>query len=103
VLWWTRLLLRRTHPWPHRDGAGPRIVEGGQHQGTRAIVAAVVAGAVGAVVLAFPLPLAFAAIVGMGGQEGEGTPEDTVVPAVVGVEATAAAEGTLHLRVQSRT
>jgi hypothetical protein len=71
VLRWTRqLLLQRTHPWPHRDGAGPGIVEGGPSWGTPTIVVAVVAGATGAIVLALPLPLpltlAFAAVVGVG-------------------------------------
>jgi hypothetical protein len=37
------------------------------------------------------------------GQEGEGPPEDMTVPAVVGTEMSATAEGTLHLRTQSRT
>jgi hypothetical protein len=37
------------------------------------------------------------------GHEGEGLPENMVVPAVVGAEAVAAAEGTLHLRARSRT
>jgi hypothetical protein len=67
MLWWTRRLpLWRTHPWPHRDGAGLKIVEGGPHRGAPAIVAIVVAGAI---VLVFPLPvaltLAFAANVGV--------------------------------------
>jgi hypothetical protein len=61
-----QLLLRRTHPWPHRDGAGPGII-GGPRQGAPAVVA-------GAIVLAFPflLPLVFAAIVGGGGRRGRG-------------------------------
>jgi hypothetical protein len=108
VLWWTRrLLLRRTHHWPHRDGASLGIVEGGPHRGAPAIVTTVVARAVGAVVLAFPLPcaltLVFATIVVVWGHEGEGPPGDMAVPAVVGAEAVAAAESTLHLRAQSRT
>jgi hypothetical protein len=108
VLWWThRLLLRRTYHWTHRDGASPGIVEGGPHRGASAIVTAVVARAVGAVVLAFSLPcaltLAFATIVVVWGQEGEGPPGDTAVPAVVGAEAVAAVESTLHLRARSRT
>jgi hypothetical protein len=37
------------------------------------------------------------------GQEGEGSPEDMVVPAAVGVEATIAMEGVLLLRARSRT
>jgi hypothetical protein len=37
------------------------------------------------------------------GQEGEGSSEDTVIPTVVGVEVATAMEGTLHLRVRSRT
>jgi hypothetical protein len=48
-----RLLLRRTHSWPHRDGADPGIVEGGPSRGTSAVVA----GATSAIVLAFPFPL----------------------------------------------
>jgi hypothetical protein len=64
-----RLLLRRTHPWAHRDGAGSGIVEEVPRQGAPAIVAAVVAGAVD---LAFSLPLAltlaFATVVGVGGR-----------------------------------
>jgi hypothetical protein len=77
VLRWMRwLLLRRTHPWPHRDGASPGIVEGGPHRGAPTIVADVVAGVTGAVVLAFILPLdltrAFVAVVGVGGRRGRG-------------------------------
>jgi hypothetical protein len=94
------------HTWPHRDGAGPGIVKGGSSRGASAIVAAVVVGAAGAVVLAFPLSLAltlaFAAIVGLG-QEGEGPPEDMAVPAATDVEAAAATEGALLLRARSRT
>jgi hypothetical protein len=72
-MWWTCwLLLQRTHPWPHQDGAGPRIVEGGPRRGA----AVVVAGAVRAVVLAFFLPLAltlaFATIIGGGSRRGRG-------------------------------
>jgi hypothetical protein len=37
------------------------------------------------------------------GQEGEGPPEDMVVPAAAGVEAAAATEGALLLRARSRT
>jgi hypothetical protein len=37
------------------------------------------------------------------GQEGEGSPEDTMVPAVVDAEAATAVEGTFHLRAPSRT
>jgi hypothetical protein len=55
----------------------------------------------------FPLPLAltlaFAVVVGVGGQEGEGPPEDTVVPAVVGAKVVAEEEDALHLRARSRT
>jgi hypothetical protein len=36
------------------------------------------------------------------GQEGAGPPKNMAVPAVVGTEATAAAEGALHLRAPSR-
>jgi hypothetical protein len=51
---WTHwLLLWRTHSWPHRDGVGPVIVEGGPRRGAPAIVA----GAIRAVVLPFLLPL----------------------------------------------
>jgi hypothetical protein len=70
VMWTLRLLLRRSHPWPHRCGAGPGIVEGVPHQGAPAVVVIVVAEATGAVVLAFPLPLAltlaFVVVVGLG-------------------------------------
>jgi hypothetical protein len=77
VLWWLcRLLLRRMHPWPHQDSAGPGIVEGGPRRGTPAIVTTIVAGATGAIVLAFPLPLALtlvvATIVGVGDRKGRG-------------------------------
>jgi hypothetical protein len=103
VLWWTRhLLLRRTHPWPHRDGVGLGIVEGGSSRGASAVVA----GVAGAVALAFPLPLtltlAFVAIVGVGAG-GEGPPEDMAVPAATDVEAAAVTEGALLLRARSRT
>jgi hypothetical protein len=37
------------------------------------------------------------------GQEGEGPPEGTVVPAVVGAKVVAEEEGALHLRARSRT
>jgi hypothetical protein len=37
------------------------------------------------------------------GQEGEGPPEDTMVPAVVGAEVAPATQGILHLRAWSRT
>jgi hypothetical protein len=74
VLWWTRwLLLWRTHPWPHQDGADLEIVEGGPCRGAPAIVTAVIAGDV---VLDFPLTLAltlaFAAVVAVGGKRGRG-------------------------------
>jgi hypothetical protein len=77
VLRWTcQLLLQRLHSWPHRDGAGSGIVEEGPRRGAPAIIAAVVAGAVGDIVLAFPLPLAlilaFAAVVGSGDRRGKG-------------------------------
>jgi hypothetical protein len=67
-------LLRRAHPWPHRDGADSGIIEGGPRRGVAG--PAVVAGAARAVVLAFSLPLplaltlAFAAVVGGGGRRG---------------------------------
>jgi hypothetical protein len=75
--WWVCWLLRRrTHPWPHRDGASPRIVEGGPCQGTPTIIAVVVAGAAKAIALAFPLPLdltlASVVVVGVGGRRGRG-------------------------------
>jgi hypothetical protein len=64
------LLLQRTHPWPHQDGADPGIV-GGPRRGAPVVVVAVVAGAV---VLTFHLPLAltlaFTVIVGVGGRRG---------------------------------
>jgi hypothetical protein len=69
MLWWMRqlllLLLQRTHPWPHQDGAGPGIVEGGPHRGAPAVVVAVVTGAIRVIVLAFslPLPLPLAVVV----------------------------------------
>jgi hypothetical protein len=66
---WTCQLLRRAHPWLHRDGAGPGIVEGGPCRGVAApgIVA-------GAIILVFPLPfpLTLAAVVGGGGRRGRG-------------------------------
>jgi hypothetical protein len=62
------------HLWPHGHGASLGIVEGGSRRGTLAIVAAVVTGAGGVIVLAFPLllalTLAFAAIVGVWGSRG---------------------------------
>jgi hypothetical protein len=70
--WMRRLLLWRTHPWPHRDGIGPAIVEGGPCRG----VLAVVVGAARVVVLTFPLSfaltLAFATIVEVGSRRGRG-------------------------------
>jgi hypothetical protein len=74
--WTCRLLLRRMPSWPHRDGAGPEIVEGGPRRGAPVVVVR----AVEAVVLAFPLAialaltltLAFAVIVGIGGRTGRG-------------------------------
>jgi hypothetical protein len=66
MLWWMRqllLLLQRTHPWPHQDGAGPGIVEGGPHRGAPAVVVAVVTGAIRVIVLAFSLPLPLAVVV----------------------------------------
>jgi hypothetical protein len=70
--WMHQLLLQRMHPWTHRDGTGPEIVEGGPCQGAPVVIAAVVFGAARAVVLAFPLPLAFPAIVGVGGRRVRG-------------------------------
>jgi hypothetical protein len=73
VLRWTCwLLLQRTHPWPHQDGAGSGIVEGGPHRSAPAIVATVITGAARAVILTFPFPLpldltlVFATVVGVG-------------------------------------
>jgi hypothetical protein len=51
--WMRQLLLWRTHPWPHRHGVGPGIIEGGPHRGAPFVVAR----AVRAIVLAFLLPL----------------------------------------------
>jgi hypothetical protein len=69
VLWWTHwLLLQRMHPYPHQDGACPGIVEGGPRRGAPTIVA----GVTGAIVIAFPLALAFAAVVGVGSRRGRG-------------------------------
>jgi hypothetical protein len=85
------------HPWPHRDGTGPGIVEGGPHRGAPAIVAR----AARAIVLCFPLPLPLLVplplLLGVG-QEWEGPREDTTGLATVGVEVAAAAEDTLLLR-----
>jgi hypothetical protein len=73
MLWWTHRLLRRVHPWPYRDGVGLGIVEVGPRRGVVAPI--VVAGVIGAIVLAFSLPLpltlTFAAI-GGGGAGGGG-------------------------------
>jgi hypothetical protein len=63
------------HPWPHRDGAGTGII-GGTRWGAPTVVAIVVAGVIGAVVLVFPLPLplpltlTFVVVVGVGGRRG---------------------------------
>jgi hypothetical protein len=69
VLQWTRQLVMRTHPWPHRDDADSGIVEGGPRRGVT--TPTVVLRATGVVALAFPfsltLTLSFATIV-----EGEG-------------------------------
>jgi hypothetical protein len=74
--WTRRLLLPRMHPWPHRDSAGLGIVERGSHRGAPVIVVAVVTRVVGAIILAFPLPLAhtlaFATVVGVGAGGGGG-------------------------------
>jgi hypothetical protein len=73
---WTCQLLRRAHPWLHRDGAGPGIVEGGPCRGVVAPI--IVAGAIKVIVLVFllPLPLSltlpFATVVGGGGRRGRG-------------------------------
>jgi hypothetical protein len=68
------LATERVHPWPHRDGASPGIVEGGPCRGVAA--PAVVIGVVGDIVLSFPLllalTLAFATIVGGGAAGGGG-------------------------------
>jgi hypothetical protein len=98
-------LLRRAHPWPHRDGVSPGIVEREPHRGV--IAPAVVAGAARAIALAFPLALALTLILAFvanvrGG--GKGPPEDSVVPTEVGMVATvAAAEGANLLSAWSRT
>jgi hypothetical protein len=73
-MWWTCwLLLQRTYPWPHRDGASPGIVEGGPHRGATVVVV----GAVRAIVLTFFLPLAltlaFAPLLGVGAGGGGAT------------------------------
>jgi hypothetical protein len=98
MLWWTCQLLRRAHPWPHRDCAGPGIADGRPRRGVAASAAVVV---IGVVVLTFPLALtlAFAAVVGGGGKRG-GVSEDSTVLAEVGVEEE---EDALLLRVQIRT
>jgi hypothetical protein len=72
--WTRRLVLQRMHPWPHRDGVGPGIVEGEPHQGAPAIVTVVVAIASGIVVLAIPLALTLvvATVIGVGGRTGRG-------------------------------
>jgi hypothetical protein len=75
VLRWThQLLLWRTHPWPHRDGADPGIVEGESCRGAPIVVAIVIVGVTRAIVLAFPLALtlAFVTVVGVGGKRGRG-------------------------------
>jgi hypothetical protein len=102
VLRWMRRLLRKAHPWPHRDGAGPGIIAEGPCGGALAVVI----GAARAVSLAFPLPLAFVVVVGVRGQRGrggEGLPEDTMIPAAVVAGAATAAEDTLLMRAWSRT
>jgi hypothetical protein len=71
-----QLWLRRTHPWPHRDGAGLGIIDGGPRWGAPAAVVIVVARTVRAIVPVFPLllalTLAFATVVGGGGRRGRG-------------------------------
>jgi hypothetical protein len=75
MLRWTRRLLRRAHPWPHRYCVGLGIVEGGPCWGAPTVVAGA-AKAVVAIILAFPLPLAltlaFDTIVGVWGRRGRG-------------------------------
>jgi hypothetical protein len=94
------------HPWPHRDGAGPGIIERGPRRDAPAVIAVVVAGAAGAIVLAFTLPLAltlaFAAVVGVGGRRGRGHWRHDR-SCCGGMEAAVDAVGALHLRARSRT
>jgi hypothetical protein len=102
VLWWLRRLLRRAHPWPHRDGAGTRIVEGGPRRGVAALALLLEPSESLILSVPFPLPLPLSPFWEWG-QEGEGPPEDTVVPAAMGAEAIAAVEDAILLRAQSRT
>jgi hypothetical protein len=89
----------RTHPWPHRDDADSGIVEGGPRRGVT--TPTVVPRATGVVALAFPfsltLTLSFATII-----EGEGPPEDSVVPTKVGTVVVTAMECAFLLRERSR-
>jgi hypothetical protein len=58
MLWWMRwLLLRRMHPWPHRDGAGPGIVEGGTHRGALLLSLLLLSEPLEPLFLSFPFPL----------------------------------------------
>jgi hypothetical protein len=70
MLWWMRRLLTRAHPWPHRDGVGLGIVQGGPCWGVA--TPTVIVGATTVVALAFPLALAltlvFVIVVGGGGR-----------------------------------
>jgi hypothetical protein len=64
------------HPSPHQDSASPGIIEEGPRWGAPTVVAAIIIGAAGVVVLALLLPLvftlAFVIIVGVGGRRGRG-------------------------------
>jgi hypothetical protein len=87
------------HVWPHREGVGVGIVEGGPRGGVA--TPAVVVGA--AVAVALALTLAFVIIV-WGGAGGEGSPEDSTAVAKVGVVTVVVPTmGTLLLRAWSRT
>jgi hypothetical protein len=60
LLWrWVHRLRRRVHPWPHEDGASPRVVEGCPRRGAAATT--VIDGVVAVVTLAlsFTLTLVF--------------------------------------------
>jgi hypothetical protein len=63
MLRWTCWLLRRAHPLPHRDGAGPGIVEGGPCRG---VVGLAVAVRVVVLTFSLTLTLAFVAVIRVG-------------------------------------
>jgi hypothetical protein len=94
-------LLRRAHPWPHQDGAGTGIVDGGPRWGVAGLLLLPEPPKPFFLPFPFHLPLALPPLLGVG-QEGEGLPEDMMVPAVVGVGAAAATEGALLLKAPSR-